>query len=378
VPQKLANAGLCVLFVSLLWAPMAARWLRPGDDTIESENRRAAPLPEFHFNVTSMKEFPRRFEAYFQDRLPFRERVLGIHNQFKIDALGASPSPNVIIGKDGYLFYTESPPGEDQKVLRRLSSDELKRWRDLFQARHDDLAKHGIPYLVVIAPDKQSIYPDFLPDLLRSRMPAKSRLDQLLEYLRDHSTILILDLRPALSEGRKAEQVYYKTDTHWNAVGGYLGYREIVLSLQKWLPHLEPLTREQLDYVAENRGGDLSRMIGATASEPCPDRFVPKQPRARFNRDRTASPFDKLGDLKHVPPCFSESDEPNPARLVMLNDSFGGPLEHLLAHHFRRVDFVPTYRLPRDLVVSQRPSVVVQEMVERVLYKPPVSDGGPQ
>jgi alginate O-acetyltransferase complex protein AlgJ len=333
-------------------------------------------LPGLQLSAGGLKAFPRQFEAYFQDRLPYRQRVLALHNQFKIDALGASPSPNIIIGKEGHLYYTDFPPGQDRQALQPFSAAELKEWRDLFQARHDALAKHGIHYLVVIAPDKQTIYPDFLPEVLRSRTPKQSRFDELLLHMRAHSTVSFLDLRPVLREGRKVEEVYYRADSHWNAAGGYLGYGEILRALQKWLPDLQPLDREELDYVYQLGAGDLTKMIGAVNApkEHFPDHFQPKQPRARFNRDRAASPFVKVSDLTHVAPMFSESDAPNAARLVMLHDSFGGQLLHLLAHHFRRVDFVPTHRMPRDMILAERPTVVVQEMVERLLLMRPPAD----
>ena len=46
----------------------------------------------------------------------------------------------------------------------------------------------------MIAPDKHSIYPEYLPDGLTPLGPA-TRLDQLLAPLRDHSAVAPLDLR---------------------------------------------------------------------------------------------------------------------------------------------------------------------------------------
>ena len=37
----------------------------------------------------------------------------------------------------------------------------------------------------------------------------------------------MLDLRPALREAKAKEQVYYKTDTHWNWRGAFAAYRVI-------------------------------------------------------------------------------------------------------------------------------------------------------
>ena len=319
-------------------------------------------------------------ESYFQDSLPFRNALLGIHKRLKFDALAASPSPNVIIGKNGRLVYTEFPVGEDQDALRPFSADELSKCRTLSAAAMNDSRRprHPLPRR------HRSCHAIYLSRFATRRVAFANSKRILMsissqEYLRAHATVRLLDLRPALREARVPEEVYYRTDTHWNAAGGHAGYREIMFALRQWLlPHLEPLTRDELQRVFENGSGDLTRMIGATDvdAESYYDRFVPKFPRARIYKDRAASPFANVGDLKNAALSFSECDELHPARLVALVDSlFGGQLESLLAHHFRRADFVWNHRMPRDEVIAARPAVVIQEIVERTLLKPPLSDG---
>jgi hypothetical protein len=62
-----------------------------------------------------------------------------------------------------------------------------------------------------------------------------------------------------------------------------------------------------------------------------------------------------------------EMDDPALPRAVMFHDSFAEPLRPLLAEHFARLacswqdDFAPAF------VERERPQVVLQEMVERLL-----------
>src|SRR5207249_2328864 len=102
-----------------------------------------------------------------------------------------SSSPHVVLGKRGWYFYIANPVGNDFPAIMPLSREGLEAWQHLLEARRDWLARHGSRYLFVIAPDKQSIYPDFLPQSLRRRARARSRLDQLVEHLQAHSNLAI-------------------------------------------------------------------------------------------------------------------------------------------------------------------------------------------
>jgi len=92
----------------------------------------------------------------------------------------------------------------------------------------------------------------------------ETKLDQFYTYMRAHSTVEVVDLRPALFDARRIAPTYFKTDTHWNAFGGFVAGQEIV----KKLPGLEPLSLDsfELKKNAED-GGDLAGMLGVKMTE---------------------------------------------------------------------------------------------------------------
>ena len=47
---------------------------------------------------------------------------------------------------------------------------------------------------------------------------------QITAHLRAHSSFAIVDLRPVFAEAAKSGPIYHATDSHWNEIGGYLGY----------------------------------------------------------------------------------------------------------------------------------------------------------
>lgn len=377
-PRKLANLGIGVAFVIALWVPLGIRWARGSTANVAIENRAAAVFPDLQLQRESIERFPTKFENYYQDTFEFRKPLLWVNNLIKVCVLGVSPSPNVILGKDGWLFYSQFPVGEDREAIRPLTAAELENWRQLLQARSDDLAKQGVKYLLVIAPDKQTIYPDYLPGRVRSRLPAASRLDQLFEHLRAHSTVAFVDLRPVLREGRKREDLYYHTDSHWNGAGAYLAYGEIVTALKRWFSQMEPRPRDQVERIEGVGAGDLAHMIGLPdrMRETIPISYVPKTPKARFSlgAEGFAEKPYLLGHEKLYTTDVPESTGP---RAVFLRDSFAGALMPMIAEHFQRAVFIPTYVMDREAIGRERPNVVVQEMVERMLCMPAQSFADP-
>src|SRR5262249_58186017 len=100
-------------------------------------------------------------------------------------------------------------------------------------ARERDDARAGARYLIAIAPDKQSMYPELVP--ARYGPPAPGVLSELLERLPAHPRLDVLDLYPALRPHRDI-QLYFKGDTHWNANAGFYAAQAITDRLRASLP----------------------------------------------------------------------------------------------------------------------------------------------
>ena len=87
----------------------------------------------------------------------------------------------------------------------------------------------GIPFLMMIPPNKEGVYREYMPDCYE-RVWDGNRPAQLEEYLREHSGITVLDPREYFNTNRDYTW-YYKTDTHWNFAGGYVGSQMIIEAL---------------------------------------------------------------------------------------------------------------------------------------------------
>ena len=65
---------------------------------------------------------------------------------------------------------------------------------------------------------------------------------------------VIVDLRPALKAARQDQDVYYKTNTHWNGYGAFIAYTTIINALGSSYPELKPYKTADLELVTTDPG----------------------------------------------------------------------------------------------------------------------------
>src|SRR5712692_3713842 len=285
--------------------------------------------------------------------------------------LGVSPTPSVILGRSGWLFFAGDEALASYRAVQPFTEAELAAWQRRIETRRDWLAERGIRFLVVIAPNKETIYPEFMPESL-NRVRSVTRLDQLVAHLRAHSSVAIVDPRDALRSAKAGGILYLRTDTHWNDVGAWLLYREIVTGLRRWYPELEPTPATEFAPVTrQGWSGDLATMLGMDGrlSE---ERLLLEPRRVRLARVADPGPRPEDAQRKLT---AAERGEPSLPRAVMFHDSFGVSLQPFLGESFSRIVFSsgPTdWRRNFDaaLVERERPALVIQEIAERFAVGP--------
>jgi hypothetical protein len=258
-------------------------------------------------------------------------------------------------------------------------SPRMDRWLHDFSAKSSYLEEHGVVYLLAIAPNKESVYPEFLPDQIK-QVRAHTRMDQLCEALKKQHKFEWLDLRgPILAHKAGArDPLFHPTDSHWSDSGALIAAAEIVNHLrQRWpdLPAVDPRDYERI--AADNHGGDLALSIGF------PDQF----------REYEVSLRPRKATVKMVPPPpwaapyhwseeaakYYECDAPGRTRRAVLSaDSFGIALSPLLAAQFQRIVYRRTLPLGADanksltrLVNWEHPDVYIELFTERFLAEDP-------
>jgi alginate O-acetyltransferase complex protein AlgJ len=324
-----------------------------------SENRLLAAYPQRPDGVTGLKKFQSGWEAYFNDHFGCRKVLVMWHNKLKWSMFHEKNARKVLVGTGGWMFMSEKWMIEHFCGTRSFTEPELNDWQKLLERRRDWLAQRGIKYLFVLAPDKQSIYPEYLPAWLKD-LGGQTKVDQFFAHMKAHSTVEVLDLRPALIAAKKSATVYLKTDTHWNQFGTFVACENIVQTLAHQLPGVVPVALDSFDRT--NRlavGGDLVDMRGIRISmaESNAVFFTPKPGLPALET------FIPTGE--HVRD-LAIAKNPHGNGLAMIHtDSFGRGWIPFLSYQFGEADFFWQYHLDGPLIERRKPVVVINEILER-------------
>jgi hypothetical protein len=284
------------------------------------------------------------------------QTLIAAYNDFRL-ALGDKVFPNVLVGRDGWLFYTGEQSDDDYQNTYPFKQRQIIAITEGLNRLDARLRARGAKLIVVIAPNKATIYPEYMPAEIQ-RLDDQSRLDRLSAYLQQHSDVTFLDLRAVLLEAKKGERIYYQTDTHWNDLGGYAAYGQILAALG--IP-----AHPRSDYVVEQTAPqilDLAANIGAESLREPKINLAP-----RFDIAGSFESTD-LGENRRLQ-TWSSPDQSLPTA-VMYHDSFAFNLIPMLAPHFQRAVFVPHFSGPNwtlDWVDKEKPDVVIIEFAERYL-----------
>lgn len=164
--------------------------------------------------------FAKNAEPWLLRRFGFRGFAIRAANQIDYSLFGRLPESRgtaVLQGKDGWLFehsyqrFFEGQFGADEEKTARMA-------RDLAAIR-SILAECGTRLVVVIAPSKMEIYPEYLPPAIQKGLSGPPARQQVSEALRAHGLPVVDGHELLLSW--KAEKggplLFPEYGTHWNS-----------------------------------------------------------------------------------------------------------------------------------------------------------------
>jgi hypothetical protein len=295
------------------------------------------------------------WEKYFGDHFGLRKLLVGSYRLLTFEVLRMSPHPAVVVGRsDGerrWLFYDAgvARDGMGLDSVRGLAPYTPSALaRVMAEVRHVDalVRARGAKLVIVICPDKQTVYPEYLPASRRPAPGAVSRLEQFWRAAGRLRGVSILDLRPMLHEAKTQQQLYYPSDTHWNPRGVILSYQATMHALAALDPTYTAVTDDQIRWLPlPDRVGDLTTLMG-----------VPL-----IGGDRDCQPDLAGSALQAVS---------KRGKLLLVFDSFFASTKTFLELHFEQVARIHR-TLPARTVVTgalldaEKPDVVILESVER-------------
>ena len=284
-------------------------------------------------------------------------------------------SHDVYVGRDGWLFYTDSI--SDYIGDNLYSETMLKRIAKQMQDRTDWCRDNGMEFYFMIAPNKNTIYPDKMMSSMQEG--EQKRIDQVYDYLEANTTVKCIDVRDGLMAERTANpevDLYYPLDTHWNNHGGFIAYQAIMDAVQKDFPNAPKFTREdyRIDYF-DSHFKDCAYYLGYydTLMNEGP---VYTKLDGKIGHVTWHDWSGEFGQFVHAyvdengfqESCFNMGYEnphqPDAPSLYIVRDSFFMAMSTFLRDSFSEVTSTWTTDFPNRDIKEKAPDVVIFEIIE--------------
>lgn len=369
------NKKLKVIFISIflliLFLPLCLGIVYGAD--VQALHREPAPMPAFR-GINYLGDY----QKFITDRLGLKGKMIKTANAINVLGFKDNQGNDIIYGDEGYFFWAEDCIRKDMLGERILTQEEQSNIKEKQYSVADQLADMSIKYLLVIVPDKQSIYSEYVPQGMYRESDNKVK-SQVINLLSGNKNIEILDLKEAFLKEKANQALYLQDDGHWNLNGSFIGYTEITKKLKEMgfqniplmrqdefdIVHLPPYPGGNLadmlkltDYVRENNGYTYTKKTPVTYHEAQTGDY----------EDPSIYPIEAGYGMQAF-----ESDNADLPRAVVLKDSFGGYPGAIygdvpfLAEDFSRSVFFSTSAVNFDIIQKEKPDVVILQVAEYYL-----------
>lgn len=316
-----------------------------------NENKAGAKLPTWTSNIPVLAKETRR---YYLDNFGFKKVSFLFYAYVKSTILNENPLPNrVVEGKEGWFFLGDFAQNvfSNNSGAKTIMPQEKVFLEKNINSYFENSKSAGIPFYMVVCPDKHQIYNEFLPFKLSDRI---SKFDAVLKSLSDKDKRLVL-LQEELLKRKREDKIYFKTDSHWNDLGAFYGFNALIEKMQIDFPALRTLSVAEFNFNTKMVGRkDLTNMINHDAKEEVLE-LTPKnsndtQQNSFYNGVRVRKFFNPEKKLK----------------VVVFHDSYSFALMKYFVATFKESVFVKSY--PNyELIENEKPDIVILEMVNRKL-----------
>ena len=153
--------------------------------------------------------------AWVNDHFYLRQTLISTNHLLNKTLFGTSGENTVIVGKEDWLYFEETL--ENYTGLNAFSQRELFAITQNLSMMDQYCKENGKSFTFMIAPNKKSLYPQYMPDFGVTATESDSR--KLLDMLAS-AGVTTVDLFARFQA--EPEILYYATDSHWHTQGAAL------------------------------------------------------------------------------------------------------------------------------------------------------------
>lgn len=335
-----------------------------------TEKKKLAELPSVIENGQWNREYLENLGTYFEDHFAFRQKLVALDSWMEASLFQKTNIDNVIVGKDGWLYYKDSWNDYSGKTV--MSDQALENIVYNLSVMQKAVEEQGKKFVFTIAPNKNSLYGQYMP-YTYSYKYSDTNNRKLLEEKLKKAGIHYVDLFEKFSN--EEEILYFKRDSHWNNKGAKLAYNAL-LDEAKWSHE----NYEKCDYeIRKDYVGDLNSMVYPEMEKKEANYYYNYEKEYQYiNKGKKESIENTTVSVEDA--RVQTEAEKKQGTLVMYRDSFGNALLPFMANEFKNGYFFKTtpYNLGMHFE-SMNPDVVIVEKVERKLedlaIEPAVMEG---
>jgi hypothetical protein len=211
--QKLKMILFIILF-ALLWLPFIQEQTKIFKEPKLTGAFVVPPAPKF--SIDSLKElsFQKKFEDFENYNFGFRGLMVKARNSIDYILFNDLSADN-LLGKNGSIF--NFPSVEKTLGIVYNGRDHNMAVIERVKFLKESIEKNGGHFLTVIAPSKEKIFPDNLPDRYSDKQKSSTNYDDFIEGYHKEG-IPVIDFCPYINKLRKESQypMFTKTGFHWS------------------------------------------------------------------------------------------------------------------------------------------------------------------
>ena len=283
----------------------------------------------------------KKWDSYFSDHIYNRDMIVSTFTDIQGN-MDKKYVNGAFLGKDNYVFSpTQVMEVQDSTYIQSAN------YFNNFAERFDKSNTY-----IVNLPKKEMVYADNMPiDNYKSGVSVG--IDEMLSNI-DKDKIEVLDFRSVIN---KDDNLFYKTDHHWNMNGTYKAYEYIINSLRNDFKEVgSPKSKDEFEIKKyENYFvGTDGRKVGQLVKEAEDIELYYSDDFKNYNVYNQDGEFELLQDKFLDEEKFNNDymvylggDNPelmientrsnNDLKIVMIGDSMDNPLVPLMAGHFKKL-----------------------------------------
>lgn len=328
------------------------------DDKINDfrENRKLQEKSKLIKDGRLNLNFGKETEQWLNDHFHKRRQIIKIYEKINKKLIGRVENNSAFMGKDKWLFYKGDNSIINFQNINLYSEKELEKIEKNLKLRKEWLNNQGIKYYIFIVPDKNKIYGEYYPSYIQ-KINQYGRAQQLKDFLKSKEIEIVYPIAELL-EKKKEGLLYYKTDTHWNSYGAFIGYQELMKKIKKDFSNITILDMKNCMLTEKNyNGGDLAGMLNVDL------KLYQDIMYKEFIYDYTYKYLKNEGRNGVIVKSKKS------LKVLMFRDSFTSAMEPYISESFGDVEYIWDHNFNnyQNKIITEKPDIVIHEIVERYI-----------